>query len=275
MFVEACWVCKGSAKEVSSVGHYRILRCETCGLTWVPRADLKAVGVAADYQDYGYNRNLTRHFELMRAQYQRGLRQRLERSALLSLAQKSFLDVGCANGEYLRTALDIGFSDASGIEIDEAARIRALVHGRVVTDASDLTGQKFDVIQIKNVLSNIEDPNSFLRAILALLKEDGVLIVDVLNQDSLTADLRGVVARMRGARGRFGPLRPPYVINGFTRRSLRLLLESHGLTLLHLSTSYMGSDMVPYGPSLLAKILGRAGSLIGKGSMLLSEAKRG
>jgi SAM-dependent methyltransferase len=272
--VEACPSCRAHGNLVGQVGPYRVLRCPNCSLAWVMRVDLKQQGEAADYQDYGYNHNIQRHFAAMRERYQRGLRDRLARASLTDLTNRRFLDVGCANGEYLRTALDLGFHQASGIEIDESARSRAQVHGPVALSAAEFRGEKFDVIQIKNVLSNIEDPGAFLAAQLDLLSDDGVLIVDVLNQDSLTASLRGLVSSVRGARGRFGPLRPPYVINGFTTRSLSLMLERHGLRVGHLSTSYMGSDMVPYGPSFVATNLGRLGTFLGKGSMLISESRR-
>ncbi|MEG4106146.1 hypothetical protein [Microcoleus sp. S13_C5] len=45
------------------------------------------------------------------------------------------------------------------------------------------------------------------------------------------------------------------------------------LTPTWISTSYMGTSVVPYAPNLTVKMLGLAGSLLGKGSILSAEAK--
>jgi transposase-like protein len=73
--------------------------------------------------------------------------------------------------------------------------------------------------------------------------------------------------------GRYGPLRPPYVINGFNQVSIKELYRRFGLTPTWISTSYMGTSVVPYAPNFTVKVLGLAGSLFGKGSMLIAEAK--
>jgi SAM-dependent methyltransferase len=211
----------------------------------------------------------------MKPLYLKGLRQRISRTlGNRPLKHCSFLDVGCANGEYMWAAGVMGFGVVTGVEIDREARQRALRYGEVFDDIRKLKKASYDLIQIKNVLSNVPDFIAFMETCITVMKAQGVILLDVLNQDSLTAFLRNTMIRNYQKTGRFGPLRPAYVINGFNKKSLLLFYQHLGLTATWLKTSYMGSPLVPYAPSVVAKSLGVIGSVFGKGSMLVSEARR-
>lgn len=271
-----CPLCKSNnILERAKIGAaFKVWRCRECTLVWVDRSDLARPEAAPSYQDYDYNQGLRNAFEQMKPLYVKGLQDRIARTlGDRSLQNCSFLDVGCANGEYLWTAKSIGFGTVAGIEIDASAAKKASVYGEVADDVSKFAPSSFEVVQIKNVLSNIPDFVDFLSSCLKVLKPDGFLLLDVLNQDSLTALLRNNLARDYHKTGRYGPLRPPYVINGFNQASIKELYRRCSLTPTWISTSYMGTSLVPYAPNFTVKVLGLAGSLLGKGSMLIAEAK--
>ncbi len=157
------------------------------------------------YENYGYNQSLMTHFDKMKPLYVKGFRRRLARTlGTAQLEERSFLDVGCANGEYLWVARHLGFGRVDGVEIDTAARTRAAAYGTVVDNVEKQT-ELYDVIQIKNVIANIPDFITFVRGYLNHLKPEGWLFLDVLNQDGLTSRLR-ILSK---AQGRYGSLRPP------------------------------------------------------------------
>ncbi|MBN3960624.1 class I SAM-dependent methyltransferase [Nostoc sp. NMS8] len=268
--------CSNNILQRTTVGtFFKVWRCGECTFTWVDRNDLARPEAAASYDNYGYNRHLRSSFEQMKPLYIKGLQQRISRRLSdRSLQNCAFLDVGCANGEYLWTAKSIGFGRVAGVEIDSSAAKLASVYGEVVDDVEKFAPFTFDVVQIKNVLSNIPDFVGFLSSCLQVLKPDGFLLLDNPNQDSLTALLRNTLARDYQKTGLYGHLRPPHVINGFNLASIKELYRRLHLTPTYISTSYIGTSVVPYyPPNFTAKVLGLTTSFFGKGSLLITEGK--
>jgi SAM-dependent methyltransferase len=235
----------------------------------VDRRDLRS-GNAADYNDYPYNCKLLDRFDAMKDLYVRGLRKGVE--SLLSgrdIAAAAFLDVGCANGEYLWAAKEIGFGTVAGVEIDRVATETARRFGEVVGSLGSLSVRQFDAIQMKNMISNVVDFSSMVQSCVGMLNPNGVMIVDVPNQGSLTSIVRKCLSRI-GMRYTYGFIRPPYLVNGFNRRSLGVLLQRSGLEAIRITTAGVGSDLVPTG----ATFVGRMASTFGAGSILISESTR-
>lgn len=253
---------------------FRIWCCQKCTFTWVDRTDLDRPDATPSYDNYEYNYNLKNNFNNMKLLYIKGLQQRIARTlGDRSLQNCSFLDIGCANGEYLWAAKAIGFGKVAGVEIDSTAVQQAKVYGEVTDNVCKFPESSFDVVQIKNVLGNITDFVTFMNCCLKVLKPGGFLLLDVLNQDSLTALLRNNLLRRYQKIGRYGHLRPPYVVNGFNQASLKELYSRLGLNITWCATSYVGNPLVPYAPNFALKLMGLTGALVGKGTMLLTEAK--
>jgi SAM-dependent methyltransferase len=198
----------------------------------------------------------------MRPKYVRGLRRRIL-GHFETMADRGFLDVGCANGEYLDSARELGLNPVVGVEIDAEAAAKARIFGPVHASMKD-AGGPFDVVQCKNVLSNIEDFDGFFADLLSLTKPGGVLFLDVLNQF-------GLVARAKKMLGRPGILRPPFVINGFSKAAVRALAAKHGAQVRTLQTTYSGSDLLPYRESLGLAVRGRFTRMLGAASMITAD----
>lgn len=255
---------------------WRTFECCSCHFQWVHRDDLRRKDVQPSYDDYGYNKHIHATFKSMRSQYLAGFKIRIARTiGPEALERRAFADVGCANGEYLATARDLGFGQVLGVEIDRTAAQNAARYGPVIDSVALLPPAAFDVIQVKNVLGNIDDFGSFLHVIVRCLKPHGYLFLDVPHAHGAATRFRTAVRAVNGRGGANAVLRPPYVINGFTRRSVALLLGQSGLAILRIATSYLGSEQVPYryAKHEFRTAAARFAALVGAGSMLLSESR--
>lgn len=269
----ACPVCSCQSELSIVATSPTYFRCQSCTFTWIAREDLEKMP-EPDYVDYGYNESIRSNYPRLKNEYDSGLKRRLTYGLKTdSFEDLTFLDIGCASGEYLESALSLGFRSASGVEIDTVASDFASKHGEVVSDMSFFGGQKFDVVQIKNVLTNVPDPKSFLRSAVDLLPQDGLLLIDVLNHAGVTSLGRRLISKSKLQKpdGRFGSLRPPYVINGFTRRSLTKLCEDVGLEMTSIEDSYLGSPDVPYYATRRIDSLVKVCARFGRGTMIISS----
>ncbi len=240
-----------------------ILACRRHGrFDWFDRSRMGDVDLVQIYQSYPYNDSLERDYAGMRPKYIRGLRRRILRH-FKAVEGLSFLDVGCANGEYLDCARELGLGPIAGVEIDQAAAARAVRHAPVFRSMSEAPGP-YDIVQCKNVISNIEDVHGFFAELLRLTKPGGILFLDVLNQS-------GLVAGLKKRLGRPGILRPPFVINGFSKPSLAALTARHGARISSLGTTYAGSDLLPYRESFGLAVRGRIAKAFGLATMITAD----
>jgi SAM-dependent methyltransferase len=273
----SCVLCSSEdvfPRAAMRTGH-RVWQCRRCSLYWVDRDDLLRIGSPPTYDDYSYNASSWKHFEERKSLYLRGLRKRIRRSLPgRRLEEASFLDVGCANGEYLWAACALGFGAVAGVEIDPTAAAVAGRFGRVVASLDALDRDSFDVVQIKNVIGNIAGFWEFMRAALRVLKPGGTVFVDVPNQAAWSARLKMAFYGKFRRPQTFGHLRPPYVVNGFTPKSLRILLSDSGLELQRLGTAAPGTPQLPYYAPVATRTFGGMAMLFQSGPMLISESTR-
>ena len=140
------------------------------------------------------------------------------------------LELGCAEGYFLRLAAEVGY-EACGIEIAAGAAARAAtlagrpVHAGTLESFGGAPGS-FEVVAAWDVLEHLADPAGALARIATLLRPGGVLAATVPDPD-------GWLARLLGRRW-FGwqalPEHPVY----FRRNALRALLARHGFSVLTL-----------------------------------------
>ncbi|MDB5270132.1 MAG: hypothetical protein JWP58_3172 [Hymenobacter sp.] len=104
----------------------------------------------------------------------------------------SFLDIGCGEGwalDYFQRngwdVLGLDFSSFSVEKFHPALRAK-LRTGDLYEEVQKLvgTGQQFDVLWLDNVLEHVLEPADLLRQCRALVKPNGVLVVDVPNDFS-------------------------------------------------------------------------------------------
>lgn len=167
------------------------------------------------YQDYGADEPIHR----------RNARERLERIEAAGAAPPGrLLDVGCAYGFFLDEALRRGWR-TSGVEISPYAGPIARERGHEVFETLDAVleegSRRFEAVSFFQVLEHLSDPGAALRAAAALLRPEGLLIVETWDLSSRTARLSGK---------RWQQIYPPTVIHLFTRAGLLDLVGRTGFT---------------------------------------------
>jgi 2-polyprenyl-3-methyl-5-hydroxy-6-metoxy-1,4-benzoquinol methylase len=139
------------------------------------------------------------------------------------------LDVGCATGDLLVAARDLGYQ-AEGLELSawssKLARERGfVVHQEMLDSMAKRSPASYDVITLIGVIEHFPDPRAEMANLATLLKPGGVLVI-------WTGDRSSILARVLGRRWWYWQGQH---IQYFTHRSLaRLAQDAH---LQHVSSS--------------------------------------
>ncbi|HEC36377.1 MAG TPA: class I SAM-dependent methyltransferase, partial [Anaerolineae bacterium] len=203
--------------------HPTIVQCSRCGLVYAnPRQDGAAIMETYEavedplYIEEREGRVLTFEDHL----------QPLERLTGPP-SGRALLDVGAYTGVFVEIAARHGW-EAWGVEPShwavEEARKRGLRVIQGTTRTVDLPQDYFDVATMWDVIEHLTDPLGELRRIHRLLKPGGLLVVH-------TIDIGSPFARLMGSRW-------PWIMEMhlyyFSRRTLRMMLEKAGFSVLHI-----------------------------------------
>ena len=228
--------------------HFRIVECRRCGLAYAnPRYTAEEILQAyQNVQDPLYlqeraGRELTfrKHLADFERVAGRGTGRRL-------------LDVGAYIGVFVQIARENGW-DAEGLEPSRWAVELAQSQGLPVRAGTLATAPypagHFDALTLWDVIEHMADPLAELRRAARLLKPGGALAVH-------TMDLASPFARLMGARW---PWLMEMHLYFFSRRTLRVLLESAGFEVLsirpqgrYLRLGYLITRIQPYSRPLAA-----------------------
>lgn len=199
------------------------------------------------------------------------------------------LDIGCGRGELVFVANERGWL-ATGTEISEPfARyakerfnITALM-GKI--DALGLPEESFDAVTLSSVIQYVRDPMGTLRVIKRILKKDGILYLEVSNEDALVFKIGDFFKRMTGKERittHLSPLFPSFQIYGFNKKSLLEALRRSGFRAFHLRISGVtgagrvrGCGLANGIINLARKIIVLLGGLTGNGHLIYCLAKNG
>lgn len=172
------------------------------------------------------------------------------RSLLESLSRHSgfvgrMLDIGAGRGEMLYTAKQLGW-EAHGVEASEEFASYARETYGVNVMSSTLQDAHypdawFDLVTLGAVLEHLYHPKQILQEVHRILKPDGLVWVDVPNEESLYNKIANLYFKLQGKNwvSQLSPTFEPYHVQGFTQRSLQALLENTGFTTVSL-TIYTG-----------------------------------
>ena len=112
------------------------------------------------------------------------------------LTGKTFLDIGCGSGKFVKFLQSKGF-DAYGIEPSHALfesflqQDPSFFKGDVLDFSLSNPGRKFDVIIVSDVLEHVEDPARFFEKINQLLSPGGLLFISTPDTNSFLAKAFG------------------------------------------------------------------------------------
>lgn len=102
--------------------------------------------------------------------------------------KKKILEIGCSTGEFLEVCQSNGY-ETTGLEISRIAYNKSkekglnILHGDI--DAVYQLSHKFDVLIMFDVLEHLTDFNIFFKNISSILDENGVIIIETPNYNSI------------------------------------------------------------------------------------------
>jgi len=234
-----CPVCSGAEFTPLAVGFdyesrtcsnpWRFVTCRACSHVWLnPRPAISTLSAIypPTYYAYHYDTEVNalarRGKEFLDARKFAGILTTLGRPA------KSFVDIGCGDGRFLKLMRSRGVPDSTnyGLELDDkvCARLRADGFSAIckrVEDCDDIPAGSLDLATMFHVIEHVDDPAAVTRRIASWLAPGGVFAVETPNIDSLDARL------FRNTY--WGGYHIPRHWNMFTPRSLSRLLEAAGL----------------------------------------------
>lgn len=200
--VDACAVCGGTEFGEQAVGFdyelitcrnpWRFVRCASCGNVWLhPRPAVAALPVIYPPTYYAYN---YRGINPIARRGKEALDSLKFRSILRALRRpaRTYLDVGCGDGRFLRLMERKGVPRhrAHGIELDDAT-VRSLreagypVFCTRVEDCEEIDDGTIDLTTMFHVIEHVDDPAEVVRRIAGWLAPGGLLALETPNIDSL------------------------------------------------------------------------------------------
>lgn len=174
-----------SARRLPDRVHYRIVRCESCGLVRSdPVADSETLASLYARSSFGYAEEV-RHIRRTYGRYLAKLR-------AYGVGKGALLEIGCGNGFFLEEALEQGYGAVRGVEPSVAAREAAgpRVRPHIITDIMRpglLDPEHFDVLCLFHVLDHVPDPGGLLDECVRLLKPGGLILCISHNLEAMSA----------------------------------------------------------------------------------------
>ena len=167
-------------------------RCKSCGFVYLASWE-QSIGQAESLYDY-YDRLSEEDLKRRHSPENRARQRTLLQKLADYTGGRKLLDVGCGDGQFLRTATDEGW-DAVGIDLSEGAvRLcdrRGLSASQTDFFDSSLDTRRFDVVVMSELIEHVPSPQRFLRRAEELLDVDGVLHLTTPNFGSLARRILG------------------------------------------------------------------------------------
>ncbi|HKU41372.1 MAG TPA: methyltransferase domain-containing protein [Polyangiales bacterium] len=243
--VPDCPVCGERVSSTFAVGFdyelltcrnpWRFVRCARCSHVWLnPRPALSELGVIYPSSYYAYSYEQTINPIAVRA------KQLLDELKIANIlrqlpaAPRSYLDVGCGSGRFLKALERRGLSRDKlfGLELDRQVVAKLQAEGyRVacerVEGCESIPAGALDLISMFHVIEHVDQPRAVVGKLARWLAPGGILALETPNLDSVDARL------FRD--GLWGGYHIPRHWHVFTPESLRALLTAAGLEVLGVS----------------------------------------
>ncbi len=214
-----------SARRTPDRVHYRMVRCDNCGLL---RSNpiLSDEELARLYRDS----SLTYEDEVAFARRTYGeylLRCLATYAPDIELGSARLLEIGCGNGFFLEQALASGFHDVAGVEpsLEAVQMASPSVRGRIVNDIFRdglFAPGQFDVICAFQVFDHLPHPNDVLKTCREALRPGGLALF-------INHDVGAWTNRLLGARSPVIDIEHIYL---FDTDTMPRIFEKHGFEVL-------------------------------------------
>ena len=221
-----CPICTNE-KVVEYLG---ILKCKICEHMFSKK--INDVDYWDDLYESKYNTIYRKQDEKRKLMYQ----QEVSWITRFKKLQGSFLDVGCAHGDFFSSLPEnlekIGM-DLSTSVIEEAKKLYPHCKFYKTTLCNFQSEKKFDFIQFRGVLQHSVDPISNLKCAINLLEKDGIIIVTSL------PDFSSIASKLY--KEKFGFYAPDISPHFFTKKSFMLMIKSLNLKIIQQTSPYVGT----------------------------------
>lgn len=200
-----------------------VVRCQKCGFVYTNPLIIAKVKAYSDPEDYlpSSRAGSQRLFE-----FNLNLIERYTQKAKI-------LDIGCGKGEFLSAAKQRGW-EVFGLESSsEFAKFASANYDLNINSASledaGYPDNFFEVVVLNMVLEHIDNPKDLIIEINRILKNKGLLFIEVPNMDSLMLKIATLYFRLKGKDWSplLSPLHHPFHCYGYNVSSIRYLLDAH------------------------------------------------
>jgi SAM-dependent methyltransferase len=217
---------------LTCVNRWQFVQCSDCGHVWLnPRPAVAELGVIYPPTYYAYNYSGINPI----ARNAKALLDRRKMTKILRSCNgrpRTYLDVGCGNGRFLKVIEKLGVPRTSlyGLELDQTVVNHLRQEGYVgvfcerVEDAREIPDGGIDLITMFHVIEHVDDPSTVIRGIRRWLSSGGVFALETPNLDSLDARLFH--------RTYWGGYHIPRHWNLFTPATITRLLMDNGMEVI-------------------------------------------
>jgi len=192
---KVCGLCASKqVRYTSRIKKYKLFQCENCRIVFLspqPRTTYMRLYTLQKYDSL----QVKKAYFKMREELFRRARKCIE---VLKCYKKAgqLLDIGCSYGFYLKQFNNYGYT-ATGIDLSKQAityvknklNLKAIVGN---FENYPFTAKSFDIITLFDVLEHFSNPNKIITKIGRILRNDGILIVQTPNYNSLISKIAGL-----------------------------------------------------------------------------------
>jgi 2-polyprenyl-3-methyl-5-hydroxy-6-metoxy-1,4-benzoquinol methylase len=273
-----CKLCDSLKKKVIySVDGFNVVECAGCGVVFLDLhkninvSNLYSSNYFLERQEYYLKNSIVDPIHGCENPSIRDFREGLKILETYKPSGK-LLDVGCAMGIFLAMARERGW-EVSGVDISDYAIRFAMERFGIDCFAgylkdANLPDRYFDVITLWDVLEHFENPLEELKEVKRILTDDGIILFDTPNIDSLMRLFAHWTYKITGGLLKY-PVKKLYHqfhLYYFSPKTLRMLLDKAGFEIIEMRkktipiTKAKGNKLeklIVKGLSLLEKAMNR------------------
>ncbi len=208
------------ARKTPDKIHFRIVRCNNCGLTYsnpiYPVEQIMQLYRKSEFIHEPQIENLRKDYK-----------NQLQKVLPLIKEKQSLLEIGCASGYFLKSAIELGFKEVWGVEPGENAVKHADPDVRhkilnTVFSKELFEPETFDVVCCFQIFDHITHPNAFLQDVYRVLRKDGLLL-------AINHDIKSLMPRIMGEHSPMFDIEHIYL---FDKKTMKMILEKNGFEVI-------------------------------------------
>ena len=227
----------GKDRMLNVDGYFNVVKCLKCDLIYInPRPNQKHIHeyYPVEYSPFDIKRNIISGW----------MEHKLIQKDISVLKKNvdcdaQILEIGCGNGEYLKSLKNTGF-EVTGVELNPHAakiakeKIRSNVIIGTVFDGK-FKDKSFDIIIMRHVLEHVPNPSMTIQEIYRILKDDGIFIFSTPNTNTIESVIFGKF---------WYDWDVPRHLYGFNSKTLMKILEKNNFKVSSVSYSIVPNNWI-------------------------------